>query len=403
MDSSALRLPTPNMNSAKPGLVQTGLDILAHAPLESLNGKRVGLVTHPAAVRPDLTNAVDALLEQRVQLTALFGPEHGFDGSAADATAVRDSIHSRTGLPVFSLYGPDKEPTAAMLANVDVLLFDMQDVGARFYTFISTLYHVLHAASKHNRPVIVLDRPNPINGSDIEGPLVEPGLESFIGILPIPIRHGMTCGELARYINAELKLSVDLTVVTLRGWRRSMWFDEIGLPWVPLSPGMPHLSTATVYPGTCLIEGTNISEGRGTALPFEIIGAPWLDGYALAQELNGRKLDGVRFRGVSFKPEASKHQGQTCHGVQVHVTDRSTLRPVLTGLHILAACRAYAPQQFEFLPTSWEGSAPHIDLLMGDARTRTGLLANQPVPAIAATWVNGLARFAETRAKYLLY
>ncbi|HEX9074266.1 MAG TPA: DUF1343 domain-containing protein, partial [Anaerolineae bacterium] len=249
-------------------MIQTGLDVLITERLDLVRGRRVGLVTQPAAVRADLTHAVDALLGAGVRLTALFGPEHGWDGSAADGAAVDDAVDARTGLPVYSLYGETREPAAAMLANVDVLAFDMQDVGARFYTFISTLFHILRAAAKNDKAVVVLDRPNPINGAAVEGPLVEPGLESFVGILPIPIRHGLTCGELARYIAGECKLRVDLTVVAMRGWKGTLWFDETGLPWVSPSPAMPHLATATVYPGMCLVEATNLSEGRGTALPF---------------------------------------------------------------------------------------------------------------------------------------
>lgn len=384
-------------------MIQTGLDVLITEQLELLRGRRVGLVTHPAAVLPDLTSATDALLNAGVKLAALFGPEHGFNGAAADATAVADATDARTGIAVYSLYGPTKEPTPAMLTNVDVLVFDMQDVGARFYTFISTLYYVLRAAAKNRKPLIVLDRPNPINGAVMEGPLVTPGLESFIGILPIPIRHGMTCGELARYIVAECDLSVELNVIAMRGWTREMWFDDTGLPWVPLSPGMPHLTTATVYPGMCLIEGTNLSEGRGTALPFEVVGAPWLDGDRLAHTLNRIALPGARFRPISFVPSASKHANQTCQGVQVHVTDRRTFRPVETGLHVVAACRAQAPEQFEFLKTSWEGPAPHFDLLTGTRHVREAIQKGESPTVLVREWESDLACFQETRSMYLLY
>ncbi len=384
-------------------MIQTGLDLLVHENLALVRGKRVGLVTHPAAVLPDLTSALDALLDAGVRVTALFGPEHGFDGSAADGAAIGDATHPRTGLPVHSLYGATKEPTATMLANVDALVFDMQDVGARFYTFISTLFYVLRGAAAAPRQVIVLDRPNPINGAQIEGGLVAAGLASFIGIVPIPIRHGLTCGELARYIVSEFAWRVELTVVAMRGWRRALWYDETGLPWLPLSPGMPKLDTAIVYPGMCLIEGTNLSEGRGTALPFEIVGAPWLDGHALAQSLNALQLPGARFRPIHFTPTASKHAGQVCRGVQIHVTDRHALRPVETGLHVIAACRAQAPERFEFLPSSWEGAPPHFDLLTGDARIRAGLARGEPVNELIAEWDDIEKQFATRREKYLLY
>jgi uncharacterized protein YbbC (DUF1343 family) len=289
------------------------------------------------------------------------------------------------------------------LADVDVLVFDMQDVGARFYTFISTLFYTLRGAAKTDKPVVVLDRPNPINGVRIEGPLVEPGLESFVGIVPLPIRHGLTTGELSCYVNGEYSLGADLSVIPLRNWKREMWFDQTSLPWIPTSPGIPQLSTATVYPGLCFIEGTNLSEGRGTALPFEVVGAPWLDGFELAQFLNDLDLPGVRFRSQHFIPSASKHAGQECSGVQVHVLDREAFQPTLTGLHIVAACRAQASDKFEFLPSSWEGRPPHFDLLTGVAAVREGLAAGKPTSQITASWAEIEANFAEKRKPYLLY
>jgi uncharacterized protein YbbC (DUF1343 family) len=384
-------------------MVRTGLDLFVRSWLDLVRDRRVGLVAHPAAVMPDLSSAVDALLGAGIKLTALFGPEHCFDGSAADGAAVGDALHPRTGLPVFSLYGPAREPTPEMLARVDVIVFDMQDIGARFYTFISTLFYVLRGAGKTGKPVFVLDRPNPINGARVEGPLIGPGLESFVGIVPIPIRHGLTTGELARYLNAEHRLGADLTVVEMHGWKRAMWFDQTGLPWVTTSPAMPTLATATVYPGTCLIEGTNLSEGRGTCLPFEIVGAPWLDGYAVAQSLNRLDLPGVRFRPLYFCPSASKHAGQTCSGVQVHVIERDALRPVELGLHVIAACRANAPEQFEFLKSSWEGRPPHFDLLTGVAAVREGLAEGKAVDELSAAWRESEEQFEEKRRPYLLY
>jgi len=384
-------------------MVQTGLDCLLHDRLSLVRNRRVGLITHPAAVLPDFTSTLDALQAAGVQVSALFGMEHGLSGAAADGAAVADDLDAQTRIPVHSLYGATREPTAAMLAGVDVLVFDVQDVGVRFYTFISTLYYALRSAGKHGVPVIVLDRPNPINGLVIEGPLIEPGLESFVGIAPIPIRHGLTIGELARYFNAEFGFGADLTAIPMAGWRREMWFDETGLPWVLTSPGMPHLSTATVYPGACFIEGTNLSEGRGTALPFEMIGAPWLDGRRLAAALNQLGLDGVRFRSAEFIPSASKHAGRPCGGVQVHVTKRDLLNPVTMGLHLIAASRAVAPGEFAFLPSSWEGHPPHLDLLMGDARIREGLAAGVPVDESTAEWAAIAAAWIEKRRPYLLY
>jgi uncharacterized protein YbbC (DUF1343 family) len=304
---------------------------------------------------------------------------------------------------VFSLYGKTKEPSPKMLAEVDVLVFDMQDAGARFYTFISTLFYVLRGAGRAGKPVIVLDRPNPINGARIEGPRVEPGLESFVGITPIPIRHGLTTGELAFYLNVEHHLGADLSVIPMRGWARDMWFDQTGLPWVTTSPGIPQLVTAAVYPGMCFVEGTNLSEGRGTTLPFEIAGAPWLDGDPAARSLNALNLPGVRFRPLYFIPSASKHAGEKCGGVQAHVTDREAFRPTATGLHVVAACRAHAAEQFQFLASSWEGRPPHFDLLTGVAAVREGLAAGKAVEEITATWPEIEAQFADKRRPYLLY
>jgi uncharacterized protein YbbC (DUF1343 family) len=384
-------------------MVKTGLEVLLDERMDLLDGRRVGLVTQPAAVLPNLTAGVDALQRAGVRIAALFGPEHGFAGAAADGLTVDDAVDARTGLPVFSLYGPTKEPSSAMLAEVDVLVFDMQDVGVRFYTYLSTLYHVLRGAARAGCPVVVLDRPNPIDGQTLEGPLMAPGFESFVGVASLPIRHAMTLGELARYFCRELAVEAQLTVVEMQGWARNQWFDETGLPWVATSPAMPHLSTATVYPGMCFVEGTNLSEGRGTALPFEICGAPWLDGYRLAQALNDLGLPSVRFRPVQFEPSASKHAGQLCQGIQVHGIDRRQLRAVEAGLQVIAACRSQAPERFQFLPTSWEGQPPHFDLLAGGPAVREGLIAGEPVRALAAGWTADLAAFAKTRQRYLHY
>lgn len=375
--------------------VKTGLESLLDRDTAELRGKRVGLVTHPAAVLPDLTSVLDALLRAGVKLTALFAPEHGPAGTAAEGALVSDSVDAYTGLPVYSLYGSTHEPTPEMLQNADVLVFDMQDVGARFYTFLSTLFYVLRGAARAGKPVIVLDRPNPITGTHIEGPPVQPGCESFVGIAPIPIRHGLSMGELALYLNTEFDLHAELEVVKMEGWERRLWFDQTDLPWIPTSPNMPHLSTAVVYPGMCLLEGTNLSIGRGTTLPFEICGAPWLDSRALAALLNALVGSGARFRSIQFTPAANRYSGELCQGIQVHIFEREALRPVRLGLHIVAAVRTLHPSHFE-----WN---THFDRLMGTSRTREGLEVGCSPDDLINEWVELEADFARARAAYLLY
>ena len=378
-------------------MVKTGLDILVHEQAQLLSNQRVGLVSMPAAVLPDLTLSVDALRGAGIHVTALFGPEHGFGGAALAGAQVSDVTDPRTGLPVFSLYGAVNEPTAEMLANVDVLVFDMQDVGVRFYTYLSTLFYVLRGAGKANKPVFVLDRPNPITGTLVEGGPILPGFESFVGIINIPMRHGMTLGELASYTNTECILHADLQVIKMHGWQRQMWFDETGLPWVPTSPAMPHLSTATLYPGMCLLEGTNLSLGRGTALPFEVCGAPWLAerGYTLAEELNRLDLPGVRFRATAFTPSASNHAGMQCQGVQVHVMDRHLLRPVEMALHLIAAARCLSGDAW-----AWN---PHFERLAGGSGVRSALEAGTSVAETIATWQESISDFLHRRENYLMY
>lgn len=376
-------------------MVRTGLDLWTGDPGPELRTLRLGLVSHPAAVLPDLTGAVDALQKAGYKLTALFGPEHGFGGAAMDGANVADALDSHTGLPVYSLYGETKEPSEQALSQVDALVFDMQDVGVRFYTYLSTLYYILRAAGKVGKPVFVLDRPNPITGTILEGGAIEPGFESFVGIINIPMRHGMTFGELAQFMNVKYALGADLRVVKIQNWRRAMWFDQTGLPWAPTSPAMPHFSTAVLYPGMCLLEGTNLSLGRGTALPFELCGAPWLDGRALADEMNALNLAGVRFRPTFFIPFASTHAGSECQGVQVHVIDREALRPVSLGLHIIAAVRTLHPRHFE-----WNA---HFDRLTGSPRAREALEAGCAPDALVAEWAEAQAAFVHACSDSLLY
>lgn len=383
--------------------IQVGLEVLLAEGAERIKGKRAGLVTHPAAVTADLVDTASALQGVGVKLAALFSPEHGIASVEADGKTVSDSFDTRLGLPIYSLYGERREPSAEMLAGIDVLLIDLQDVGVRFYTYISTLYYCLKAAGKSGLEVILLDRPNPLGGIKVEGPNIQSGLLSFVGITQVPIRHGLTMGEMALWMNAESHFGVKLFITRMKGWKRSMDYIHTGRPWVPTSPAIPHISTLFTYPGTCLFEGTNLSEGRGTPLPFEYIGAPWLDGNKLAQDLNSLELEGVRFRPAVFIPANDKHQGKVCGGVQVHVMDREIYQPVRAGLEMVAACRRIAPRDFEFLDTSWEGPHPQFDLLAGYARIREGILAGAPVRELVQDWLQEEEEFLLQRNPYLLY
>jgi uncharacterized protein YbbC (DUF1343 family) len=377
-------------------MLRTGLDVLLNERADLVRGRRVGLVAHSAAVDDALTWGPIALLRAGVQLTLLFDTERGLSGAAAIATPEVEETDVRTGLPICGLYGLSYEPTPAMLNAIDVLLFDMQDVGARFYTPLNALYYVLRGAARTNTPVIVLDRPNPITGVVCEGPLIEPGYESPIGAVALPIRHGLTLGEAAVFMNEICGLGADLTVVELAGWRRDQWFDQLGRLWVLPSSALPQLATALLYPGMCLLEGTNLAHGRGTALPFELCGAPWLNGDALADRLNALALPGVLFRALRFVPLASLFAGQACGGVQAHITDRAAFRAVAVGLHVIATIRAMYPEQF-----SWRTN--HFDLLTGGTRTREAITAGVAITDIIGSWQATLAHYEQQRASALRY
>ena len=384
--------------------VKTGIEALLYEQDALLRGRRIGLATNPTGVLPDLTSDIAALLHYPgAYLVALFGPEHGIAANIQDGLAVSSSIHTESGLPVYSLYGAIRKPTAEMLQSIDLLIFDMQDVGCRFYTYLYTLSYLMEAAAEHDVPILVLDRPNPLGGVIIEGNLLNPAYASFVGRYPMPIRYGLTIGEFALYINREYHINAELTVVPMRGWRRDMWFDQTGLLWVPPSPNMPTLETATVYPGMCLVEGTNLSEGRGTCKPFEMVGAPWINGQSLAAALNALQLPGVRFRPADFAPTYGKFSGKWCSGVQVHVTDRQAFHPVATGLHVLATIKAMYPRHFAWLSSSWEGQPPHFDLLMGGDHVRRRLDVGDSVAEIIGEWGQSLAAFRKACAAYFLY
>lgn len=380
---------------------RTGLQSLLDQPFRFLGG-RVGLITNHSAVTSDLTHILDALLAAGVEIRGVFGPEHGVRGELNAGQAVPAGVDSRTGIPVYSLYGQTRKPTAQMLSDVDVILFDIQDVGARFYTYVQTMAYAMQAASEQGLPFVVLDRPNPIGGEIVEGPILDPQFSSFMGAHPIPIRYGMTMGELATYLNQEHRINADLTVVKLEGWQRDMWYEETGLPWVPPSPAMPTVDTAAVYPGFCLFEGTNVSEGRGTTKPFEVIGAPWIDGDKLAKELNAVGLIGAGFRPLQFVPAFSKYSEEMCCGIQVHVLDRRSFRPFAAAITAIDIIHQLWPDEFEFLPPPESGRF-HFDLLVGTDKVRQDLLSGRPAPAIVGDWQHRLSDFLSVRSRYLMY
>lgn len=380
------------------GTVRTGLDRLVETNFEAIAGQRVALVTHPAGVTHDLRDNV-TLLAGSTRLRALFAPEHGILGTEPAGAPVADSVERRTGVPVYSLYGARRAPTPEQLADVETLLFDVQDVGARYYTYLSTLRLVAHAAARANVRLFVLDRPNPLGGT-VEGfPPFEERCRSFVSCAPIPVRHGLTYGEFARWLVAAERLEGALEVVPLSGWHRGMSFEETGLFWIAPSPNMPTPNTARLYPATCLLEGTNVSEGRGTTLPFEVFGAPWYDAYALADALNALELPGVWFRPTAFTPTASKHAGRRCEGVQAHLTDATAFRAVRSGVAILETLRRLAP---EFAFVGFQNRMT-LDLLLGTSQVRRALEAGASATEICAEWEERERRFAEEVSPFLLY
>jgi len=393
--------------------VQFGSDTLLREKVTSLKGLRVGLVTNGAAVTaalPQLLTPTRLALQQAgVQLVKLFSPEHGLAGHAAEGASVADQIDALTGLPVFSLYGVTQRPTQAMLADLDLLLFDIPDIGARFYTYIWTLSHVLEACAENHLPLWVLDRPNPLSGNlrQAEGPMLdEARLSTFVGRWSLPVRHSLTMGELARLWNDERQLRVDLTVLPVQNWPRQQAWPALALPFVPTSPNMPSYETALLYPGTCLFEGTNLSEGRGTALPFRVVGAPWLAGTVIANAFNALALPGVVAQAVHFTPTTHKYAGQSCQGVLLHGVDAERLRPVAMGLHLLVIIRHWQREHFQWVTNSL--STPireynHFDRLIGRPEIRRQLENTSSDCAISIkTWTD-IPNWSDRVAPHLLY
>ncbi|MED4206361.1 DUF1343 domain-containing protein [Neobacillus mesonae] len=381
-----------------------GVEVLLQDKLDLIKGKRVGLITNPTGVDQDLNSIVDLLYNNpNVKLTTLYGPEHGVRGDAQAGQYVEKYIDEKTGIPVYSLYGATKKPTPEMLSDVDVLLFDIQDVGTRYYTYIYTMALAMEAAKENNIPFIVLDRPNPISGTTVEGPVLEDKYSSFVGEYPIPVRHGMTVGELAKLFNKEFGIGADLTVVKMDGWKRNMYYDDTPLQFVLPSPNMPTLDTALVYPGAALIEGVaNVSEGRGTTKPFELIGAPFINSTDLAAKLNSYRLPGVKFRAASFTPTFSKNVNQLSHGIQIHVTNRDAYKPFETGLYIVKTIHDMYPNDFQFRARNSSGVS-FFDQLVGNGSIRDGIETGKSIEEMKKEWQPELKKFMETREKYLLY
>ena len=374
---------------------------------DSLKHQRIGVVSNPASVDAGFRHIVRALaVEPDVTLAAIFGPQHGYRADVQDDMIETAHSHDPTRrVPVYSLYSETREPTAEMLTGLDVLVIDLQDVGSRIYTFIYTMANCLRAGKKHGVPVIVTDRPNPIGGERIDGPMLVKGFESFVGQFPIPLRHGMTIGELSQFFNDACGIGADLTVVSMENWRRPMHFDETGLQWVMPSPNVPTLDTAIVYPGAVLFEGTNISEGRGTTRPFELIGAPWVDAEALAERLATYSLPGVHFRPAVFEPTFQKHAKRACGGCQIHVLDRALFRSVESAIAVLEEIRAQNPAKFEWRqpPYEYEHEKLPFDVLAGSGELRRQVDGGLSVEAISETWRGDHERFIKARQPFLLY
>jgi len=374
-----------------------------------LKGLRVGAICNPTSVDAKLRHLADLLHQaEGVKLAALFGPEHGVRGDVQYLEEVHGTVDPRTGVPEHSLYGQDfasLTPRDEHLQSLDALVFDIQDVGSRYYTYLATMGLCMQAAERNGLRFVVLDRPNPIGGASVEGGVVHEGFESFVGLWPIAARHGLTAGECALLLKGEFGIDCDLDVIEMDGWLRDMLFDQTGLPWILPSPNMPTLDTALVYPGLCLLEGTNLSEGRGTTRPFELFGAPWLDGQKLADALEAEQLPGVRFRPCAFNPTWDKHRGKRCQGAQIHITDKRALEAVRLGVACIVHARAQDPAKFAWRTEKYEfvETIPAIDLLAGSEAFRRGVEAGKSVTQLCDAWDAECDAFVRTRSTYLLY
>jgi uncharacterized protein YbbC (DUF1343 family) len=387
--------------------VRIGIERLIEEDRSLVAGARVALVSNPASIDRGFRHAAEILGDDpRIELVALFGPQHGFRSDLQDnMIETPHARDERRRIPIYSLYSETREPTPEMLRDVDVLVVDLQDVGTRVYTYIYTMANCMRAAARHGVRVVVCDRPNPVGGLAIEGTILRPECVSFVGQFPIPLRHGMTIAELARLFNQEFSIGAALDIVPLDGWRRSMYFDETGLPWVIPSPNLPTLDSTIVYPGAVLFEGTMLSEGRGTTRPFELIGAPWIDGDSLASAMNARGLPGVHFRATFFEPTFQKHAKQTCGGCQLHVTDRDAFQPVRTAVELIDGFRRQNPSAFAWRqpPYEYEHDKWPIDILYGSDAVRTTIDGEGDISPLIASWKDEEEAFRKTREQFLMY
>jgi len=391
-----LLFPSPML--AQPS-VKTGADVMVESQIQMLRGKRVGVITNQTGKISTGESLVEALIAKNVTVTALFGPEHGIHGEAGAGESIGDTVDGKTGIPAYSLFGKTTKPTPEMLHAVDILVYDIQDVGARFYTYVSTMTLAMEAAAEQHIPFVVLDRPNPIAFIGVDGPIREDSLKSFVGMLPIPAVYGLTCGELATMVNNEGWLSrgvrCDLAVVRMEGWKRSMHWEETGLPWIPPSPNIPTPSTALIYPATCLFEATNLSEGRGTLRPFQTIGAPFVDSSFFAS-VSGMGIKGVQFSFVRFSPASSKFKGEFCNGLAIAVSDPLLYRPVRTSLLLIQALRKSYPAQIK-INRRW------FVRLLGVANIYNDVVENQSIEKIEKSWITSTASFRAKSKNYFLY
>lgn len=388
-------------------MVNSGIDRFEKLFPKKFFGLKAGLLIHPASVNKKLIHTKEILLKsKKIKVSAFFGPQHGIFGNTQDNMIEWEGfIDKETGIPVFSLYGKTRKPTQEMLKNMELLIVDLQDVGSRYYTFIWTMALCMEACEEAGIPLLVLDRVNPVGGHLVEGPLLKPEFTSFVGLHPLPVRHGMTIGEIAMYFKDKFYPELDLTVISLKTWRRAQWFDQTGLPWVMPSPNMPTLDTATVYPGMCLFEGTVISEGRGTTRPFEIFGAPFIEPEKLIKRLKDFKLKGVFFRPLYFTPTFNKFSGKLCGGAQIHVTDREKFKPFKTAVAILLAIRELYPEinLWRKPPYEYEFEKLPFDILSGSDRLRKEIEKGTSLKDMEKWWREEVDKFEKIRRQYLTY